>query len=46
MNLLRCPRSRARTKRTKKEANMAWTRPTIREICMGMEINGYLPAEI
>ncbi len=25
---------------------MAWTRPTIREICIGMEINGYLPAEI
>ena len=24
---------------------MAWTRPTIREICIGMEINGYLPAE-
>ncbi|MBV8398633.1 MAG: pyrroloquinoline quinone precursor peptide PqqA, partial [Acetobacteraceae bacterium] len=20
---------------------MAWTRPTIREICIGMEINGY-----
>jgi len=20
---------------------MAWTRPTLREICIGMEINGY-----
>jgi len=24
---------------------MAWTRPKLREICIGMEINGYLPAE-
>jgi coenzyme PQQ precursor peptide PqqA len=25
---------------------MAWTRPKLREICIGMEINGYLPAEL
>jgi len=24
---------------------MAWTTPTIIEICIGLEINGYLPAE-
>jgi coenzyme PQQ precursor peptide PqqA len=25
---------------------MAWKRPKIREICIGMEINAYLPAEL
>jgi coenzyme PQQ precursor peptide PqqA len=25
--------------------NMTWTTPTIVEICIGLEINGYLPAE-
>ncbi|MBV8093438.1 MAG: pyrroloquinoline quinone precursor peptide PqqA [Acetobacteraceae bacterium] len=25
---------------------MSWNRPKLREICVGMEINGYLPAEI
>jgi len=24
---------------------MAWSTPTLVEICIGMEINGYLPAE-
>jgi len=24
---------------------MAWTTPVIVEICVGLEINGYLPAE-
>ncbi|HXZ22139.1 MAG TPA: pyrroloquinoline quinone precursor peptide PqqA [Pseudolabrys sp.] len=24
---------------------MAWTAPTLVEICIGLEINGYLPAE-
>jgi len=24
---------------------MAWTTPTLIEICLGLEINGYLPAE-
>ena len=27
------------------EDNMAWTTPTLVEICIGLEINGYLPAE-
>jgi coenzyme PQQ precursor peptide PqqA len=26
-------------------ADMAWTTPTLVEICIGMEINGYLPPE-
>ena len=30
---------------TKKETTMAWTTPTLVEICIGLEINGYLPAE-
>jgi len=25
---------------------MAWTRPTLREICIGMEINGYLAGKL
>jgi len=25
---------------------MAWTRPVLREICIGMEINGYLAAKM
>jgi len=25
---------------------MAWSRPKIREICIGMEINGYMPSEL
>ena len=25
--------------------DMAWTTPTLVEICIGLEINGYLPAE-
>jgi coenzyme PQQ precursor peptide PqqA len=29
-----------------KETTMAWTTPTLLEICIGLEINGYLPAEI
>jgi len=24
---------------------MAWTTPTLVEICIGLEINGYIPAE-
>jgi coenzyme PQQ precursor peptide PqqA len=27
------------------ERPMAWTTPTLVEICIGLEINGYLPAE-
>jgi coenzyme PQQ precursor peptide PqqA len=29
----------------KRNTNMAWTTPTLVEICVGLEINGYLPAE-
>jgi len=25
---------------------MAWTTPMLVEICIGLEINGYLPAEL
>jgi coenzyme PQQ precursor peptide PqqA len=27
------------------EEHMAWTTPILVEICIGLEINGYLPAE-
>jgi coenzyme PQQ precursor peptide PqqA len=27
------------------EALMLWTTPTLIEVCIGLEINGYLPAE-
>jgi coenzyme PQQ precursor peptide PqqA len=30
----------------KRNTTMAWTTPTLVEICVGLEINGYLPAEI
>jgi coenzyme PQQ precursor peptide PqqA len=30
---------------TPREDVMAWTTPTLVEICIGLEINGYLPAE-
>jgi coenzyme PQQ precursor peptide PqqA len=30
---------------SEKETTMAWTTPTLVEICIGLEINGYLPAE-
>jgi coenzyme PQQ precursor peptide PqqA len=28
-----------------RETRMYWTTPTLVEICIGLEINGYLPAE-
>lgn len=28
-----------------RERNIAWTTPILVEICIGLEINGYLPAE-
>jgi coenzyme PQQ precursor peptide PqqA len=27
------------------ERNMAWTTPVLVEICIGLEINGYMPAD-
>src|SRR5262249_48560302 len=29
----------------RRETRMYWTSPTLVEICIGLEINGYLPAE-
>ena len=29
----------------KRNRPSAWTTPTLVEICIGLEINGYLPAE-
>jgi coenzyme PQQ precursor peptide PqqA len=34
-----------RSSRNLEEETMAWTTPTLVEICIGLEINGYLPAE-
>jgi coenzyme PQQ precursor peptide PqqA len=34
-----------RSHRENAEETMAWTTPTLVEICIGLEINGYLPAE-
>ena len=30
---------------TSKEESMAWTTPVLVEICIGLEINGYMPAD-
>jgi coenzyme PQQ precursor peptide PqqA len=38
--------SKANAKKCKRNMTMAWTTPTLVEICIGLEINGYLPAEI
>jgi coenzyme PQQ precursor peptide PqqA len=38
-------RSRCERSRAFEEETMAWTTPTLVEICIGLEINGYLPAE-
>ena len=44
--VLRASRNPQRDRTSKlKETNMAWTAPTLVEICIGLEINGYLPAE-
>ncbi len=29
----------------KREETMAWTTPVLIEICIGLEINGYMPAD-
>jgi len=36
---------RRASRNSKMEKTMAWTTPTLVEICIGLEINGYLPAE-
>jgi coenzyme PQQ precursor peptide PqqA len=38
-------RSNKRLPGSRTEEAMAWTTPTLVEICIGLEINGYLPAE-
>jgi coenzyme PQQ precursor peptide PqqA len=35
----------AAARANEEETTMAWTTPTLVEICIGLEINGYLPAE-
>jgi coenzyme PQQ precursor peptide PqqA len=37
---------RSQDEKVKRNMTMAWTTPTLVEICIGLEINGYLPAEI
>ena len=32
--------------KNERDTTMAWTTPTLIEICIGLEINGYLPAEL
>jgi coenzyme PQQ precursor peptide PqqA len=43
--LARCSSRSSQVVRRRNVA-MAWTTPTLVEICIGLEINGYLPAEI
>jgi coenzyme PQQ precursor peptide PqqA len=31
---------------TKEKNAMSWTTPRLIEVCVGLEINGYLPAEL
>jgi coenzyme PQQ precursor peptide PqqA len=31
--------------KAQREESMAWTTPVLIEICIGLEINGYLPPE-
>ena len=33
------------TQDSEEDISMAWTTPILVEICVGLEINGYLPAE-
>ena len=33
-------------KKPRGDTTMAWTRPILREICIGMEINGYLAGKL
>jgi coenzyme PQQ precursor peptide PqqA len=43
MTLVR--RSSDRITQIEEEPRMSWNTPTLTEICIGLEINGYLPAE-
>jgi coenzyme PQQ precursor peptide PqqA len=35
-----------RQRPTNEETSMTWTRPKLREICIGMEINGYFAGKL
>jgi coenzyme PQQ precursor peptide PqqA len=39
-------RTSALLRTAERKLTMSWTTPTLVEICIGLEINGYLPAEI
>jgi coenzyme PQQ precursor peptide PqqA len=39
------PSRRFTGRSTRRSDAMTWTTPTLVEICIGLEINGYLPAE-
>ena len=43
--LVQYSKRQAITPESTEEEFMAWTTPTLVEICIGLEINGYLPAE-
>jgi coenzyme PQQ precursor peptide PqqA len=32
--------------KSERETTIEWTTPTLVEICIGLEINGYLPVEL
>jgi coenzyme PQQ precursor peptide PqqA len=38
-------RAAVQRRAAERENAMSWTTPTLIEICIGLEINGYLPAE-
>jgi coenzyme PQQ precursor peptide PqqA len=40
-----CARAVFSGRAVEEEMIMAWTTPSLVEICIGLEINGYLPAE-
>ena len=42
---LQYPRCASDSQNPPRRNMMAWTTPTLVEICIGLEINGYLPAE-
>jgi coenzyme PQQ precursor peptide PqqA len=42
---IRCADHRIGLTQIEEETKMAWNTPTLTEICIGLEINGYMPAE-
>jgi coenzyme PQQ precursor peptide PqqA len=45
MPATKCRQAGAVARPSRGGAMMAWKNPTLIEICVGLEINGYLPAE-